>query len=196
MGSVLIVSLLVGLIIAIGLTVVYVRGVRAVLRSFVGDIWLSNELPDAKQKLWETRIKIIAAIGILAGAGWAVYSYNATAERELRKTFWDKQISLYFDATEAASTIATLPDDDPARKIATQRFWQLYFGPLRVVEDDENVGKAMISFGLCLTEPGKSGPMQQCTQDELQQKSLTLAVRCRLSIAAGWDRKLNGLKRL
>ena len=174
----------------------YSNAIKRILRDFVHDIWASADLSDAKQKLWETRLKIIAALGVIIGGWWAVHSYNTTAERELRKAFWEKQIVLYFEASEATTAIATLPPDSPARKIAIDRFWQLYFGPLRVVEDDENVGNAMISFGVCLTRPGDSGPEKDCTQDELQQKSLRLAVHCRLSIAANWNRKLDGLNKL
>lgn len=169
------------------------RGCCNLLRVIYGK---ARNLPDPKQKLWDIRLKTIAGIGVLVAAWWAVHSYNSTAERDLRKAFWEKQIALYFEATEATSKIATLPEDDPARKTAQEKFWQLYFGPLRVVEDDKDVGNAMVSFGYCLTQPGNSAPMRDCTRDELQQKALTLAVRCRLSIAANWNRKLEGLQKL
>jgi hypothetical protein len=172
------------------------QAVRQILRAFGRDLWATEELADSKQKLWDIRLKIVAVIGVIVAAWWAVLSYNTTAERELRKGFWDKQIGLYFDAAEAASTIAILPPDDPGRQTAVTRFWQLYFGPLRVVEDDENVGNAMVAFGLCLTEPGNSKPMSKCDQAELEQEALRLAVSCRRSIAANWNRKLAGLNRL
>jgi hypothetical protein len=172
------------------------RLIGLAIKSFTHDIWVSRSLPDARQRLWDTRLKILAVLGILASAWWAVHSYNTTAERELRKTFWEKQISLYFEITDAASNIATLPPGHPAREQAVARFWQLYFGSLRVVEDDKNVGNAMHSFGLCLPQPGRHLPEQNCDQAILLQKSLNLAVRCRLSISENWNRKLEGLKGL
>lgn len=174
----------------------YLVPLRALRLQFTRDIWKSEDISDTKQKLWETRLKIVASLGVIVGAWWAVHSYNATAERELRKTFWDKQVQLYFEATQATSEIATLAADDSHRKEAITKFWQLYFGPLRVVEDDENVGNAMASFGRCLTEPGNASPMLECSQDDLLQRSLRLAIACRRSIAANWNRKLEGLNRL
>jgi hypothetical protein len=170
--------------------------VRRVLREFRHDLWSTNELADAKEKLWDIRLKIIAGVGFIAGAFWAVFSYNTTAEQELRKSFWEKQITLYFDAAQTTSEIATLPSADPNRQIAITKFWQLYFGQLRVVEDDANVGSAMDAFGQCLTQPGNSQPGSPCDKGELQQRALQLAVSCRLSIAADWDRKLKGLTKL
>src|SRR5580700_8216425 len=79
----------------------YLVPLRALRLQFTRDIWKSEDISDTKQKLWETRLKIVASLGVIVGALWAVHSYNATAERELRKTFWDKQVQLYFEATQA-----------------------------------------------------------------------------------------------
>src|SRR5215831_10409766 len=59
---------------------------------------------------------------------------NEAREQEFRKPFWEKQLQLYFDATEAASTMAT-SKDARKRELATEKFWSLYWGPLAVVED-------------------------------------------------------------
>jgi hypothetical protein len=119
---------------------------RRGFRQFRDDILSDSELTEGKYKQWDIRFKMAAGIGVLVAAWWAVHSYNETAEREARKEFWGKQIALYFEATEATSEIATLPSGDPNRQKATDRFWSLYFGQLRVVEDDKKCWKCYGSF--------------------------------------------------
>ena len=150
-------------------------------------------MPDSRQKLWDTRLKLLGVLAVLGSAWWAVFVYDRNAERELRKPLWDRQLALYFEASEVTSKIATLSDNDEKRK-AVQRFWQLYYGPLRVVEDNQNVGDAMKSFGRCLAEPGESSPRQTCDVLDLLDRSLQLADYCRRSIGETWNSKLGGLK--
>src|SRR5260370_12841440 len=96
-------------------------------------------------------------------------------EQEFRKPFWEKQLQLYFDATEAASTMAT-SKDARRRDLAGDRFWELYWGSLAVVEDagletatDAKVEAAMVHFGSCFNG------MDECDQGEKEQRSLALA---------------------
>ena len=89
-----------------------------------------------------------------------------------------------------------LPPTDPDRLKAEKRFWELYFGALRVIEDDKTVGEQMYRFGRCLVKPGdsKSEEFPSCDLAELQYRSLQLGVSCRKSIAENWNRKLVKLK--
>ncbi len=108
--------------------------------------------------------------------------------------FSEKQIQLYFEASEAAATIATSSDAD-AKSRAKSRFWILYWGPLAIVEDagvkttDQTVVKqSMVNFGHCLNEPGT------CTVSELKIRSLNLAYACRESLANTSDVRFANLK--
>ncbi len=94
------------------------------------------------------------------------------------------QVSLYFQATSSTAIIAT-SDSGVSRKEAEATFWELYWGPLALVED-RAVEAAMVRFRDCL--------IQQCPQDELQQLSLALAHTCRQSLAESWDLTLEELE--
>lgn len=107
-------------------------------------------------------------------------------EFELQGPFWEKRLTLYFDAAAAAGTLASAPPG-PARREAEARFWQLYNGPLAIVEDDA-VETAMVSFGRCL-----SGE-EQCPRETLVRRSLALAHSCRQSIGDTWRLGLTELK--
>ena len=119
---------------------------------------------------------------------------NETKELELRKPFWEKQLELYFAASEAAATIATSTDQAERAK-AEARFWMLYWGPLGIVEDagmkqpeDAVVEQAMVRFGRCL-----SGA-DSCDPQELKLRSLSLAHKCRESVGKSWEVKFADLQ--
>jgi hypothetical protein len=117
-----------------------------------------------------------------------------TTEKEFRRPFWDRQVALYFKASEAASKIATLPSDERAKSASAQEFWNLYFGPLVVVEDDELVCRAMVDFGDCIPRPGAAYSKDKCDDQEIQRRALTPATRFRDSIGQEWNKKLDQLK--
>lgn len=156
-----------------------------------GGLWLSASQFFAAQ---ETRAQSEATARATAEQQRKETSERDTASREneFRKPFWDKQLALYFEATNVASTIATLPSADPERKDAEKRFWQLYWGPLVAVED-EGVKVAKLHFRnclkgydvKCLSEPGRT--------DQLQSLSLALANSCRASISKSWKVELDNL---
>jgi hypothetical protein len=103
-----------------------------------------------------------------------------SASREARKPFLERQQALYFEATSAASKLATL-DSGAERDAARKRFYHLFWGELSVVED-ELVERAMMSFkdSLELYESGEA------SKSDLEQMSLALAHSCRDSLARGW----------
>jgi len=136
-------------------------------------------------------IKAIGVAGLVPSGIWAVYSYRKKREKEFRMPLWDKQLSLYFEATEVATKTATLPDGLEKTK-AVDKFWELYYGPLVVVEDNKNVAQAMINFGNCLGGANAKEP-RNCSGAELRNLALELGQKCRESIADSWDVKLKSL---
>lgn len=113
-------------------------------------------------------------------------------EREFRKPFWEKQITLYFEASTAAAKIATLPRDHKESKEAEERFWQLYWGPLVLVEDND-VKNAMIAYGNCLNGLTKECRSEDSQPSQLQSLSLDLANKFRASIGTSWDIRFDNL---
>lgn len=103
---------------------------------------------------------------------------------------WDKQLKLYIEATEVAAIIATTKDPEQ-RKLAEQRFWVLYWGPLAAVEDvglmkqdSADIEAAMVRFGEALRKKSGDG-----NANDLEQLSLNLAHSVRKSIAPTFDVK-------
>lgn len=147
----------------------------------------------------DTTIKVIGVVLAVAGFWDGVRRYNegrradaaaslertqqaaAVALRDSRKPFLEKQLALYFEATRAAAQLSTLPRG-AAWDTARQRFWELYWGELGLVENGA-VLKAMVDFGKALTTHE-----QQARSDrtELTQLSLALARACRHSLQAEW----------
>lgn len=113
-------------------------------------------------------------------------------EREFRKPFWEKQINTYFEAANVAAVIATLPAGNIDRKKAEERFRQLYFGPLVLVEDEE-VMKAKVSLYNCLDELDEECTSEPSKTFRLQTLSLGLANKCRASIGTSWTVDLKNL---
>ncbi len=105
---------------------------------------------------------------------------NDTAQRDFMKPLLEKQLSLYFEASSAVSTIATTADSSEREK-ATNTFWHLYYGPLVIVET-EKVSGAMKRFGKCLGE-------DSCSKDEMNKRSLALATALQEAMLKSWNLK-------
>jgi hypothetical protein len=119
-----------------------------------------------------------------------------TKERESKKPFLDRQLAAYFDACEAASTIAMLPVENPKRRSAEERFRQMYLGEFALVED-ASVATAKTNFFNCLEELDASDTT--CTvepnrSEKLKDLSWALASSCRDAIAKRWTIDLSELE--
>ncbi len=113
-------------------------------------------------------------------------------EKEFQKTFWDKQILLYTEAANATSTIANSQPETDEWKKAKNRFWQLYWGELVLVEDID-VSKAMKEFGNCLKGFGDQCDTPAKREFTLKQLSFKLSNECRKSLVKSWSIPLNEL---
>ena len=131
----------------------------------------------------ESSIKIIGAFIALGGFIWGMFTYFDARERESEtrrieatKPFLERQLQLYTEATQIAATLATVTTDSIEAK-TMQRFWELYWGELALVES-ANVEYAMKNFG--------DGLIFEYDKSQLQQLSLELAHACRASLAISW----------
>ena len=155
-------------------------------------------MDDTRARTWDTAIKVVGILLAVAGFWDGIRRYNdgraaeakAAAERsrqtavvtlrESRRPFLERQLALYFEATKAAAQLSTLPPS-PAWDKARQRFWELYWGELGLVEDAA-VSGAMHGFGTGL----KAFEAKQLTQERLRSLALDLAHACRASLQDGW----------
>lgn len=144
----------------------------------------------SKKESTETLIKWVSVFVAVGGLLWGVTSFLITAriqaetrQLEARKPFLERQLALYTEATQNAAILATSSDPDAIEK-ARQRFWEIYWGELAMVENggldskDGGVESAMVAFGQCLNTG--------CPQPELQPLALRLAHACRDSLAVSW----------
>ncbi|MDM0037498.1 hypothetical protein QTH89_13820 [Variovorax sp. J22G21] len=134
----------------------------------------------------ESTLKILTTIGAVIAFGWGAYQFLLTqrGQAETRRVeatrpFLDRQLKLYTDATQAASTMATSKSPQEVAA-ARSKFFLLFWGELVMVED-RHVESAMVEFRDALNA-GKAGA-------ELEQLSLRLARACRNSLAESWGVK-------
>ena len=106
---------------------------------------------------------------------------QATAVQKIAasKPFLDRQLMLFEEATQCAAFIATSHADAHDRADRVERFWQLYWGELALVEHGA-VEASMKNFGDALMK----SPVDT---NELQRLSLGIAHACRDELAKSWD---------
>jgi len=131
----------------------------------------------------ESSAKVAATIIAISGFLFGVWKFAEESERGFRKPYWEKSISLYFEATSATATIASTTDETE-RSAAINDFWRLYWGPLVLVEDNQ-VSAEMIKYGNCLKN--------DCSPADLKRLSFSLAKAARQSLAETWNVRLDEL---
>jgi hypothetical protein len=127
--------------------------------------------------------KIAATVGAVAGGLWAVFVYRQarkteakTAALAAKQPFLSKRLELYSEATGYAAVIA-VSNDRGQVAAAKEKFWNLYWGPMAVIED-KTVERAMIAFGEAVDS---SYP-----PEKLKAYAVELAHSCRDSLAESW----------
>ena len=85
--------------------------------------------------------KIAAIVGVFGGGLWTVMLYfqarkseGRTAALAAKQPFLSKRLELYSQATSCAAVIAVSKDETDI-STAKKNFWDLYWGPMAVVED-------------------------------------------------------------
>jgi hypothetical protein len=153
--------------------------------------------PDFKTLIEAVDVIAKVVIAIIGGV-WVWHTYPESKEKDFRTAYWDRQMSLFFEATQAAAQIATLSNEDERRSGAINKFWELYWGQMIVIEtknEEDPVAQAMMDFGKCLIEPGEQAPCDKCDINELKNRAWALGKACRDSIGTSWDQKLHYLSR-
>lgn len=121
---------------------------------------------------------------IIIGGIWAYWKYHHSVEREFRRPLWDRQLSVLFQLCEATGRIATTVPGDPERDASERTFWMLYFGPVRVI-DDEAFGRSLMRFKVDLEN--------QRNNHVLMARSVELAHACRGLVRNNWRGTLDDM---
>jgi hypothetical protein len=154
--------------------------------------------------MWDSFIKnfgIIATVVTLIGSAIAFFVQRGNdleqrtiqaqaVERDSKKVFLNKQADLYFETTAVVSRIANSNIETMLSK-DVERFWQLYWGELSMVED-LSVEHAVVLFGRSLTALQHPGTNEGCAQSR-KEISLILAHCIRESLGKSWGVKLGEL---
>jgi hypothetical protein len=123
-----------------------------------------------------------AFFGVVLTAGFGLYWNFRSAKAARKQPFLLRQLDLCHDASLTAARLATL-QDRAAWNEARQRFWELYFGPLSIVED-AHVKAAMETFGAELEGLGDAPVLPA---GSLQDPSYQLARKIRVLILRSWS---------
>jgi hypothetical protein len=149
---------------------------------------VSGERP----RTFEDKIKLITvAGGVLVGIG-AVLSYVDTANREIKKSYAEKRLSLCIDASDSAATLADREYGAPPSNswnMARARFETLYWGSLAIFENTD-VESKYVGFRKLLVIPAQS----ESDVYTLRQAALAVSHACRRLVSEAWTLDLSVLK--
>jgi len=146
-------------------------------------------------------LELLTPVGAVASFIWGIWVWRDKSEKELvqarieekrladeaerlaesrrieaTKPFLERQLTLYVEASQVAAKIATSTDVNEVTE-AKQRFWELFWGELALVEN-----KAVEAAMMDLRDAIRDGE----PREELEQRSLALAHTCRISLDESW----------
>lgn len=133
----------------------------------------------------DEKIKAISAVVALAGLFWGVISFIQVQAISAAKPYLEKKLAWCESAVETAASLANAETMDPAQ---VQRFWEMYFGVMGLIEK-EAIKNAMIAFGheLKYAQPNASPSVPVAPPRILKTKSLALAHACRDELSREWS---------
>jgi hypothetical protein len=131
----------------------------------------------------------------VATAIWAINAYldqqkvalaqqeaaEAARANEARKPFYEKQLTLYFEAAKVVGLLSTETPTTDVWKDAKKRFYALYWSELSMVED-QGVEQGMVKFERTLTNFDRDGSLRP----PVQKQAYCLAHTLKTSIASNW----------
>jgi len=149
-------------------------------------------MDEGSSRFWSAVFGGVTAVGLVAAGVFTVVQYLdskaaeragrdkdreavqlqiATTEFSAKQAFNSKHLELCAQAAGDAGTIATTKDPSK-RRLAQEDFWQLYWGPLGIVEET-GVANAMVAFGQCI----------EYSCEDAKMLALKLAHACREEVS-------------
>jgi hypothetical protein len=133
---------------------------------------------------------VIPWILTLLTAVLGIWQFTAQQRQANRQPFLQKQLEVCFEATETAGRLASEANPGEWEK-ARITFWQLYWGPLSIVEDP-GVEAAMVDLGKLVPIEPVNAPKLPMTS--LGVPSYRLAHAVRDLVLASWNVDLPPLR--
>jgi hypothetical protein len=140
---------------------------------------LELDIGAMSRKAWDERLVkltpllsvIIAALTVIATV-WQYHEQGVhqaeLSRREAVKPLLDRQTELYMEASKVVARLAQAPTARERSAEDVRKFWELYNGPLIIVES-RGVSGAMQRFGSCL------GAEASCDRSTLEKASRALS---------------------
>jgi len=144
-------------------------------------------MQEDKHRTYDLILKLTSSVVVVITILIGIWQYREAAEREFKRRYWEKQLELYFEASGAASRLATSLDKNERDK-ERLHLYTLYHGPLIMVIDDEG-SKALKTFVQLSIDYERDPGLQV----QLQSLSRELAHVFRKSLANSKDVKLQDL---
>jgi hypothetical protein len=133
---------------------------------------------------------VVTALTAVVTAGFGIWQFTVQQRQANRLPFLQKQLELCFQATDTVSRLAS--ETDPAEwEKARQAFWQLYWGPLSIVED-RAVESAMVHIGRLV--PAQPIDAPELPMVVLAVPSYRLAHAARELVLKSWNVRLPALE--
>ena len=134
----------------------------------------------------DEKIKTVTAVVALAGLLWGVYSFIQVQAIGAAKPYLERKLAWCEAAVETTSRIATA---DPIVAADVQRFWQMYWGVMGLIEK-QAITNAMVDFGEGLAKAQSAASDQESPPGPpkgLTTMSLALAHACRTELSLEWS---------
>jgi hypothetical protein len=133
---------------------------------------------------FEKRLKVAATLGAVVVFSAGLVQWWYTSQSEFRKRFWEEQLDVYQEASDAAAKIAMAETPQTEAAVADRSlFWRLYWGKLSILEG-KGVKDAMVAYGNELSEVEKGTTRHP---GMLKKLSYQLARACRESLKKTWE---------
>ncbi|MBY3109534.1 hypothetical protein HFO68_34285 [Rhizobium laguerreae] len=142
-------------------------------------------MSDSKFNLTALIPWLLSMATILVG----IQQFSEKQAQANREPFLQKQLELGFETSEVAARLAS-ETDATKWEAARQRFWQLYWGPLSIVEDP-SVEAEMVNLGGLV--PKAPSPSSDLPMTSLQGPSYRLAHAIRQLTLTQWEIDLPAL---
>lgn len=142
---------------------------------------MSDPLEAAKHR-FEVAKFAIAAVAAIAVFSVGLWQFMINSRNELAQPFFQKQLDLCVEVSEAAALIATKRTLGSDKPDPVTVFLANYWGKLGMVEDD-CLSHAMINFYKKVIDPAE----REDSQAAAEQAALRVAYACRRLVSGYWD---------
>ncbi|AXX59643.1 hypothetical protein FORC53_1304 [Vibrio vulnificus] len=149
-------------------------------------------MTEDRHKVIDSTIKVLGFLGVIATLAVGGCQYSSTMEKEFKKPFWEAQLKVCIEASDAASKLA----DASADKIGEEEIenlFTIYYGKAQLLLDS-HVVKAIGDMGSRAVRCN-SGTYDKndCIRPLFNSDAMKVSQHCRNMLTESWDESLKKL---